>query len=64
MSRKLRQSDTVVTRLNLPFAELPDRRNDFAAGVVCNLAAYRRGGNRRRAEPDSSRLATSPHSGC
>jgi hypothetical protein len=43
MWRKLRQSDTVVTRLNLPFAELPDRLNDFAAGVVCNLAAYRRG---------------------
>jgi hypothetical protein len=39
----LRQSNTDVTRLNLPFTELANRLNDFSAGVVCNLVAYRRG---------------------
>jgi hypothetical protein len=43
LSRTYRRSGAAVTQLNVPFAELPDRLNDFAAGVVCNLVAQRRG---------------------
>jgi Glycosyl transferases group 1 len=43
LARTYSRSRVTVAQLSLPFAELPDRLNDFAAGVVCHLVALRRG---------------------